>query len=150
VSLAPATLRQRIESGLVAVLGALSPAWRVSTLAYDLFPGADLADREALSFAVGLPSTSFLPGRQQQASGLAAVETVVGVKFTSQLRADASVTDYDTALAREVALINAVLDVVGDRGPTPVVTSVRREITGDGTVFLGTILFDVFHGYPLT
>ena len=148
MSLAPADLRSRIESRIASVLGGASPPWKVAGLAYDLFPGADMADREALSYAVGLPGTTFLDGRQPS-GGQAPARTSVGVKFTSYLRSDAHVADYDVALGREALLIAAVRGTTGTRGPSPRVVQVDREVVGDGTLFVAAVIFEVFHGYPL-
>ena len=148
MSLSPADLRSRIEARIASVLGGASPPWKVAGLAYDMFPGADLADREALSYAVGLPGTTFVDGRQPS-GGQAPARTTVGVRFTSYLRTDAHVADYDVALAREVALIAAVRGTSGTGGPSPRAVQVDREVVGDGTVFVGTVIFEVFHGYPL-
>lgn len=148
MSLAPATLRARIEARITAALGASSPPWRVATLAYDQFPGADLSDREALSFAVGVPGTVFLDGRQLS-GGQAPARTIVGVRFASYLRTDAHVADYDVALGREALLIAAVRGTTGAGGPAARVVSVERRVEGDGTTFVGDVVFEVFHGYPL-
>lgn len=148
MSLAPATIRARIQARLAAVLGILSPPWRPSALSYDLFPGADLQDVEALAYAVGLPSTTFLDGRQPS-GGQAPARTIVGIKFSSYLRADAHVGDYDVALAREAALVVALGGTTGSGGPAPRVVQVDRQVIGDGTVFLGHVTVEVFHGYPL-
>jgi hypothetical protein len=148
MSLAPADLRSRIESRIAAVLGAGSPPWRVAGLVYDLFPGADLSDREALSYAVGLPRTDFIDGRQPS-GGQAPARSIVGVKFTSYLRTDAHVADYSVAIGREALLIAAVRGTVGTGGPSTRVVNVTREVLGDGTVFVADVLFEVFHGYPL-
>lgn len=148
--LAPVDLRQRIEAQILAQLGqpSSSPRWRVATRAYDGFPGADLSDREALSFVVGLVSTDFLDGRQPIA-GVAPARTTVGIRFGSYLRADAHVTDYDVALEREADLVAVVRATAGTGGPAPRIVRVDREIEGDQTLFVGTVLVEVFHGYPL-
>jgi hypothetical protein len=150
VSLHPRDLRQRIEDGLSAVLGALTPAWEVSRLAWDHFPGADPREVEALCFAVGLPSTTFADGdRQRKDVRQAQSSTQVGVKFASQLRLDAHVSDYDTALEREVTLVEALRSIAGVHGPAVHFDSVDRSIVGDGTVFLGDVRLTVTHAYPI-
>lgn len=149
MSLAPDTLRARIEARITSALGSASPPWRVATLGYDQFPGADLSDREALSFAVGLPSTVFLDEGRQRVGGQHMARTTVGVKFTSYLRTDAHVSDYDLALQREAALVAAVRATVGDGGPAARVVQIERAVVGDGTTFLAGILFECAHGYPL-
>lgn len=148
MSLSPAELRQRIEARITAALGSGSPPWRVAGLAYDAFPGADLSDREALSFAVGVPSSTFLDGRQP-VGGVAPVRSIVGVRFTSYLRTDAHVADYDRALEREVELVAAVRSTVGDGGPAARIVSVQRLTAGNETTFYGEITLEVFHPYPL-
>lgn len=148
MSLAPAALRARIEARIVAALGGGSPPWRVASLAYDAFPGADLSDREALSFAVGVTSTTFLDGRQP-VGGVAPARSIVGVRWTSYLRTDAHVADYDRALEREVELVAAVRSTDGDGGPAARLVSSIRQAVGDSTVFLGELTLEVFHPYPI-
>jgi hypothetical protein len=150
VSLAPADLRARVQSQILADLGQVSssPRWRVATLAYDVFPGADLSDREALSFAVGLVSTTFLDGRQPS-GGVAPARTTIGVRFSCFLRSDAHVADYDVALAREAELVASIRSAVGAGGPAARLVSIDREVVGDGTLYLAEVRAEVFHPYPL-
>lgn len=146
--LSPTDVRQRVEARIAAVLGVLTPPWRVAGLAYDAFPGADLSDVEALSYAVGLPESTWQQDRRPVMSA-SLVITVVGVRFTSQLRSDAHVEDYDLALEREQLLIAAVNATTGNEGPRPRIVSARRSVVGDSTIFLGDYTFEVAHMYPL-
>ena len=149
MSLAPVDIRKRVEESLAGVLGGLSPKGRVSTVPLDRFPGGDLADRESHSFAVGLGSSSALPGRQNQAAALVPAETAVIVRWTWLLSQDNAVDAYDEALKREVLVVGAVIDADGDDGPAPRFVSATRRVEAGGTLFVGEITFAVFHGYPL-
>lgn len=142
----PSQIRSSIETALVSALGDDSPPWALSRLSADIYPGADPREVEALSFAVGVGESAF-EGRQRASAGyLPAVRTQVLVKFCSQLRADAHVDDYDTALVREAALLAALMTA----SPCPLmVDSITREIVGDGLVFLGTVRGTALHSYPL-
>jgi len=148
VSLTPADLRDRIEARIDSALGAGSPPWVVAGLAFDMFPGSDLSDREALSYAVGVPSTTFVDGRQPS-GGRAPARTTVGVRFSTFLRSDAHVADYSVALTREALLLAALRGTSGAGGPAVRLVSVDRQIVGDGTLFVATILCEVFHAYPV-
>lgn len=141
----PHKVRQAIERQLLAILGAQQPAWRVSRFTYDAMPGADTDQIEALAFAVGLPESA-LEGRQ---TGTRAIKTTtqVGIRFTSRLRADNQVGDYDLGLEREQALLYALRTL--DEGQVHV-ESIAREVIGAGTVFLGHVRGFVVHSYPVT
>jgi hypothetical protein len=142
----PSQIRSSIETSLVSALGDDTPPWELSRLAADRYPGADPREVEALSFAVGVGESAF-EGRQRPSAGyLPAVRTQVIVKFCSQLRADAHVDDYDTALVREAAMLAALVAA----SPCPLlIESITREIVGDGLVFLGTVRGTALHSYPL-
>jgi hypothetical protein len=150
LSLSPSAIRQRVETALVAALGALVPVGRKSSTTYDRFPMGDALDRTSHSFAVGLPRSASLPVRQLQAAGQIPTESSLGVRWTWLVKVDDQVASYDAALDRELVIVNAVLDTVGNRGPAPVWLSADRKIIGDGTFLLGELLFTVFHGYPVT
>lgn len=141
----PSAIRQLVQNGILERLGAEDPPWQVSLSTWDNFPGADPDQLEALSFAVGLPSSSVAnDGRQR---GQIATSTIVGVRFASKIRADNQVADYDRALDREVRLVSTVRLIVG--GTRAALVSIDRSVVGDGTVFVGDLRFAVFHGYPL-
>lgn len=152
MSLAPATLRQRIEARITSVLGpgVGSPEWNVSALAYDAFPGGDLDDVQALSFAVGVPVTDFDSASRRQVGRQIAATTIVAVKFAKRLAADGHVGDYDTALGLEATLVAAVTGTTGDRGPAPAVFRVERGLhEADPALFVADVWFRVFHQYPM-
>ena len=150
MSLAPTDLRQRIESGLTAALGGLAVPWSVSRYNYDTFPGPDAKSVLDLSFAVGLVATQFSPDdRQRKDVRQAQAASSVGVKFASQLRGDNHVGDTDTALTREVALVEALRSISGVHGPAVRIESISRTTVGDGTVFLADLRCAVIHAYPI-
>jgi hypothetical protein len=150
VSLSPTDLRQRIEEGITAVLGSAAVPWAVSRYNYDTFPGPDAKQILDLSFAVGLPSTEFAEAdRQRRDVRQAQATTTVGVKFTSQLRADNQVADTDTALEREAALIAVLRTIAGQHGPHVRFDTVARSTVGDGTVHLADLRLTVVHAYPI-
>lgn len=149
MSLTPADLRSRIEAQIVSALGSASPAWVVSALAFDAFPGGDLDDRQALAFAVGLPSSDVLAPRPTSGRQVA-TSTIVGIRFTYRLRADTHVADYDAALVQEVALVQAVSGTTGTRGPAAELVRIERGIAeADHELYIGTLMFRVFHQYPM-
>lgn len=149
MSLTPADLRSRIEAQITSALGSASPAWVPSAMAFDAFPGGDLDDQQALAFAVGLPSSDVIGGRTAPGRQVA-VSTVVGVRWTYRLRSDTHVADYDAALGQEVELVQAVTATTGDRGPAAELVRIERGIAAeDAELFIGTVMFRVFHQYPL-
>jgi hypothetical protein len=142
--LAPVTLRQHVQNGILAAL--LAESWQLARTVYDRFPGDDPANIDALAFAVGLPSSDMLGGRQPT-GGQAPANTVVGVKFTYIIRPDYQVGDYDLALERETRLAGVVNGLVGL--PRSYLAGIVRQVVADGTVFVADLRFVVFHGYPL-
>lgn len=154
MSLSPASLRQAIEGAITAALGpAAAPPvakpQRVASLAYDKFPGADLRNVEAASFAVGLLDTSGLPDRQRRQAGGTPVTTNVGVRFTWLLRSDHHVEDQDDALDREAAIVALVSSTSTADMQRPRFLSVSRRESDSGKLFIGDLKFACVHVYPL-
>lgn len=146
MSVGPASLREKIETALIATLGVLSPPWQVSRLAYDSFPGADPDEVEALAFAVGLRgSVAADPGRQSRTVGHVPMATAIGLRFSSKLRADNHVADYGTALGREQLLVVAAAAITVPL----VIESIDRRVVGDGTLYVGDLQLRTLHLYPL-
>ncbi len=112
-------------------------------------------------FAVAIPESVMLPGRHRvktQGTGAAFeswhCESTVLVRWLMTIRGDATVTDYDAALAIEHRIVTAIL--YGSTGANaitctgtgaPDVTSMRRDVIGDGAFLSGTITFSIAHPY---
>jgi hypothetical protein len=152
VSASPANVRQMVEAAILAVLGpdtATPIPSRLSSLAWEAFPGADLRDAEACSFAVGLPGSVALPGRQRGQAGGQPTTSQLGVRWSWSVAADRHVADYDAGLDREALLVRAVTGTPFVGFPRPRFVSATRSLRGDGTLLVGDLLFAVFHTYPL-
>lgn len=150
MGLSPATLRSTILTGLATVLDAESPAWELSLMPVDVFPGKDTRQIASLSYAVGLGATEPNDPDRQSLSAGALVRTTVIVKFASLLRDDNNSTDYGTALTREALLVKTLSAIKGTAQNRPLIVSIDRETTEDGLLFVGTITATVLHRYPLS
>lgn len=143
MSLAPHSIRSRVAAAIEAVTG-----WSESPTVYDRFPDATRQVAH-LGFAVGVPDTTTLAqDRQRPANGVYAF-TVVGVRWTHRLRADAQVADYDAACQAELDMVAAVMGMTRNPGLAPRLRSANRSVVADGTYVLGSAIFDVSHTYPL-
>lgn len=150
MGLSPATLRSTILTGLATVLDAESPAWELSLMPVDVFPGRDTRQIASLSYAVGLGTTEPNDPDRQSLSAGALVRTTVIVKFASLLRGDNNSTDYGTALTREALLVKTLSAIRGSSQNRPLIVSIDRETTEDGLLFVGTVNATVLHRYPLS
>ena len=122
--------------------------WRQSPAGYDLFPN-DSTKYAHLAFAVGAPSTEYtFPKQTYRASrgaedGAMAV-TVIGIRWTYRIRADAQVADYDLALQAEAVLMTALQDTSRESLHYHPTRLTRRGV-GDGTYQLFDLLITCTH-----
>lgn len=142
-------IRERITDHLTARLG--PDGWQAVPVAFDNFPDELTQHQEALGFTVGVLSSSpIAQDPRQRASRGVVVATVVGVRYASIVRADYQLQDYDRALDAEQALVAAMLATPKDyEMHVRFRESTQRTITGDGSVFVGDVRFEVLHTYGL-
>jgi hypothetical protein len=151
--LKPSAIRQRIAAAIVDALGS-SPtgAFTESRHPWDRFPATlDGREMQHHAFAVGVPTSGPWELDRQRAENGTPMTTQVSVRWSRVLRVQAVVSDYDAALDDEAELVAAI--VATDRNPDMGIRFVRvetRAVTPDGLAFLGELLFDVFHRYPLS
>jgi hypothetical protein len=144
------------------VLAALGPdatptpdaPWRVSRHPWDVFQSQrDSRQIEHHAFAVGLPSSPPIDGRQRSGGALVC-RTSVGIRWAHALRADNASADYDAALVAEaqlVAAIGAQQIPAGTATPNRPfnlrIVSIDRTTTPDGLAFLGDVRAELTHTY---
>tara|TARA_R110000824_G_scaffold176239_1_gene355111 strand:+ start:6361 stop:6780 length:420 start_codon:yes stop_codon:yes gene_type:complete len=139
VALALSTIRTRVATALTAA------GFRESRFGYELF-GSDPQHVQHKTFSVGLTTTAAEPRRR----GQLAVHTVVSIKWSARVRADAQVSDYGAALDLEETIVAAV------RGASKVnmfsldyVSTPQREIAPTGDWFIGRVDFQAQHFYEV-
>ena len=139
MALALSTIRTRVATALTAA------AFRESRFGYELF-GSDPQHVQHKTFSVGLTTTAAEPRRR----GQLAVHTVVSIKWSARVRADAQVSDYGAALDLEETIVAAV------RGASKVnmfsldyVSTPQREIAPTGDWFIGRVDFQAQHFYEV-
>lgn len=139
MALALSTIRTRVATALTAA------GFRESRFGYELF-GSDPQHVQHKTFSVGLTTTAAEPRRR----GQLAVHTVVSIKWSARVRADAQVSDYGAALDLEETIVAAV------RGASKVnmfsldyVSTPQREIAPTGDWFIGRVDFQAQHFYEV-
>lgn len=138
-------VRQRFAA---VIEGMTTPdAWRESPAHYDNFP-TDTNSYAHLGFAVAPLTTEYAFGKESQrhsrGSVGAAVETIVGIRWTHRIRGDAQVSDLDEATLAEQVLLTTL------RGSSYLYlqhwpTRVSRQLVGDGTYQMHEVLITTRH-----
>lgn len=158
--MSPSALRSRVAASITSELGSNPRPWSESPHSYYAFPPQkDPTSVQPRSFAVGLGESATTQateraGRQRRSVGAWTVTEVL-VRFVGDLRADAQVTDLDTALDDEVDLVKAVMTTPG-AGPPGGGLELRflgittREGLAGGTLFWAEARFAVKHAYPIS
>lgn len=140
-----AALRQRLAAVVEAL--ATPSAWRESRWSWIAFP-LDPNTYAHLSFAVGATTSRFADlaesSRTKRSATGGLVITDYVVRWTYRLRGDAQVSDTDAALAAEQLLITALCGTAQTDAHV-MVSSMRRDVVGDGTWLLGEIAVTAHH-----
>lgn len=140
-----ATIRQTIAASIQEAC----PTWRESGQVYARFPGSERHPIVgAPLYAVSVLSTEIEAplARQRRGALLVAVSTV-GVRLATPLRAHAGPADEDAASEPEASLVAAL--VGPDQPYTLELQRVRRDVLGEGTVYLTEVTVRVSHYYPV-
>lgn len=144
MSLSPSVIRARVAAQILSDL----PAYSESRWSVDLF-GSDAQHVLHHSYAVGLGSSKVLQSSRNRRHSGALSMTQLVVRFAHRVRADAQVSDYDSAITAELAIIAAVLSTSLVGMSSLELSSVQsRTVVPSGDWFLGSVLFDVQHLFP--
>jgi len=146
-TLAVSAVRQRIAAVVEAL--ASPAAWTESGWPYGAFPAAEPGQDAHLTFAVGVPSTSFAThietSRTTRAANGGAAHTDVRVAWLFALASDGEVSDVDGALDAEQLLITALVGTAHTSGLHVYVEGATRQVVGDGTYLLGEVRLATTH-----
>lgn len=122
--------------------------WRESRLSYDLIPDQGSRQDHDRRFAVGLPDSTALDGRQRGEMG---VTTTVVIRWSVACKADRQRDAFDQALDQEEQILRVLAALKTADCPVPLmVTDMDRGVHPDGTILVGDITCAVTHRIPLS
>ncbi len=124
--------------------------WTESKWPYGAFPAAEPMGSQQLTFAVGIPSSSFdshiETSRGSRGANGGAAHSDVRIAWLYRIRADAARADYDAALDAEGVLLAALtVSTAHTSGLHISIDGASRALTGDGAYLLGEVRLTAQH-----
>lgn len=138
----PRQLWRHVADAIARELRATTHPWHESGYLYDRWPDPEADPRVHLSYAVGVPQSTSVMGRQRDCLPM---QSTVVVAFAVGLAADNEVGSYGAALDREHEMVRAVKSV------PCVITSITRRLMEDtdGAWAICEIRATIDHEIPL-